>query len=192
MSPDKAEIKLAVLHQQGSQWDDWLEAKVRQQAEMAGAVLALRQAREKLIAPIRAAVQEDSQAGKLATLDGLQILEYVQKQLTRVELALENMQMNAERERIIAEGRVAQMREVVAATKKAFDGARAAVDAHQAAVASGAAEESGRPVMPAAEDIEQRRAAARAEKAQVAMAPSPAKTTRKGGAKRGAANGAHT
>ena len=188
MNPEKAQIKIALLHQQGSQWDDWLEAKERQKTEMSGAVTVLRQARDKIIAPIMAAVREDADKGVLGNLQGLQLQAYVFKQLDRVELALENMQMNAERERMVAEGRIAQMRDVVEITKKAFDEEKTALALHQQAVASGEKDVMGRPTLSAADDIAQRKADAKAEKEkppEVVVEPvavkAPKKRTGRGG-----------
>jgi hypothetical protein len=187
MNPEKAQIKLALLAAQGSQWDDWLEGKEKTQHEMAGAILAIRQARERVFAPIQALVAKDAEEGKLDKMEGLEFKAYVFKQLERVALALENMQMNAEREKIIAEGRAAQMRDVVAVTKKLYDAEHTALVELQKQVAAGEAEPDGRPAMSASEDIAQRRAEAQAAKA--AKVP-PTKGKRQ--VKRGATNGAHT
>ena len=164
MNPEKSNIKLALLHEQGVKWDDWLEAKERQQSEMDGAILALRQARERIFNPIFAAVKADLDGGKLDKLEPLEFASYVNKQIKRVELALQNMQMNAERERIVAEGRAAQMRDVVAMTKDTFKGEQTALVAHQESAKAGEIDKSGRPAMSASADIANRRAKAKKAK----------------------------
>lgn len=175
MNPLKAQIKMAFLQEQGEQFDDLLEGKERTQHELAGAVMALKQAHERITPGILAAVAADLDSGVFATLhEPLEIRAYVVKQLTRVTLALENMQFNVEREKILAEGRAAQLREIVAATKKALDKEAADLAAHSAAVAAGQEDTSGRPAMSAAEDIAQRRADA-AKLKQTAVKPTPGK-----------------
>jgi hypothetical protein len=187
MNPDKAKIKLSLLASQGNQWDDWLEGQERVQHEMAGAIMVLRQAREKVFAPIQAVVAADLLEGKFASMGAAEVKAYVFKQLERAQFALENMQMNAEREKIVSEGRAAQLRDVVAVTKKAFDAEQVALTEFQKQAEAGQAEPDGRPAMTPAEDIAQRRAVA-----QAAKAPTAPKAAPKGKHRKGANGAAHT
>lgn len=163
MNPDKSAIKLDLLFTQGVVWDDWLESKSVQLHEQTGAIRVLKDAQARIVGPIQEQVAADVESGVVAALEGLALKAYIMKQLERVNLALANMQMNVERERMITEGRAAQLRDVVAFTKKIHDAEAQALTEHRQKVAAGQAAD-GRPTMTPAEDIAQRRAAARATK----------------------------
>jgi hypothetical protein len=188
MNPDKAQIKLAFLHDQGVQLDDMLESRESQVKELAGAISILKQARNLIFGPVLSAVAEDVKAGSLPA-DPLQIQSYITKQFQRLELSLENIQMNAERERFATEGRAAQLRDLVAITQKKFHDEQVSLAAYVAAAEKGAVAPDGRPTLSAAEDIARRRAEAQAAKASgepavapVSVAPTKlgTKTKRKG------------
>ena len=176
MNPTKSAIKLDLLHEQGVVFDDMLEGKERLVHELAGSIHAIRQAKERVVPAVLAAVNLDFDEGKLDTLSSpLEISGYIKQQVARVQNGLDNMLMNLERERIVSEGRVAQLKEVVAHTKKVRDTELVALKEFKASVEAGEAEPDGRPGLSAADDIAQRRATAQAAKAAEAHPPTKGK-----------------
>lgn len=165
MNPLKAQIKMGALGELGNQLDDKLESLQKDQVRFEGFEVALKEIRSSTLPSIMARVDSDRDEEKFDLATAALIKDY----LAKVDLALDNLRIRNAKLALIAEGRVAGLKDSIAFTKKMFDGEKAKIDALGKGLSEGTltiedASQGVRPDMTALEDIEQRRAEAKKAK----------------------------
>jgi hypothetical protein len=167
----KAEIKMATAHQIGAKLDDQLETANSEVQRYEGAKEALKQA-VKALEGLMSHVDKDVDEGKYNELAGelgpLKIAELVKLYIQRSMSSVQNMAIGAETNGFVARGKVQALQMAVKAAKDVYD-TEAKKKAAIAAVKDGTMIED-RPEgvhpgqMSAVQDLEARRAEARAAK----------------------------
>lgn len=172
MSPLKSQVKIGTINELGLKYDDMRESAEKDILRKEGYHVALNELQQSTLKSVFERIDADRDGGKIDLEAAAHCKDYVLK----VHAAIDNLRIMNEKHRLIAEGRVVGLREAIAFAAKVMDAEKAklqAVEGQMAEALEGAVQEV-RPdaQMSAVEDLDQRRAVARATK-EALVAPVP-------------------
>lgn len=166
MNPIKSRIKIEAINELGIKCDDMREALQREIFRKEGYLAALNEIQQSTLRSLFERVDGDRDAEKFDLPTSTLIKDY----LAKVHAALDNLRLNNERQRVLAEGRIVGLQDAIAVAKKARDSEQSRLAALEEQLARAAITEET-PSTPGArpdaqnaavEDLRRRRAEAKA------------------------------
>jgi hypothetical protein len=170
VSPLKSQVKIGTINELGLKYDDMRESAEKDIIRKEGYHVALNELQQSTLKSVFERIDADRDEGKLDLETAGRCKEYVLK----VHAAIDNLRIMNEKHRLIAEGRVVGLREAITFAAKVLDAEKAKLQAAESQMSEapegGVAEVRPDAQMSAVQDLDQRRAAARAAKEAI-MAP---------------------
>lgn len=184
MNPDKSLLKMGLTGNMGEAFDGMLEEAEKDVLRNQGAQAALKSAFTN-INSVQAAIERELKEEGLVDGD---TAKYAKRQVARCMGSIQNMMLTAESNEKVAQGRILGLRQVVSYTQKIHSEEAGKYKSYQDGVASGEIDPeaggapstevgSGRVVLSAQAELDERRAEAKKAKESAAETDSAADST---------------
>ena len=172
MNPEKSKLKILWSQALGVRFDDMKEAAEKDLHELKGSEKALRAA-EKAILALHSHLEKDVEDGLCPGGGDLEVVNYVKRYIARAAGALENLAQKSVTMQHVANGKLSAMDTVVKLMKKEHDNEVTKLENMIKLIDAGVdrpdvAVDASQAVVSAAADIQERRDAAKKEKAEKA------------------------